>query len=244
MSDHHCDCHMKHINGSDHCSCCPVLIPGGTLVGPQGPAGPQGPQGPQGPIGATGATGPAGPTGATGAQGPQGPAGATGAQGPAGATGAQGPIGPTGATGPQGPQGPAGETATADNALGYTIAVQTSASEDAVDFETIVINAADGAITQSGTTGLILLEGTYLVTFTTDAAPEAPGTAVGASLALDGTPIPYAQTLTDASDTDAERITLNSILTVGTVPQTLTVVNSSGGTETLTNTALTVVKLS
>ena len=217
MSEQNCSCHMKRVSGSDHCACCPVLIPGSTLVGPQGPAGPAGPTGPQGPQGPTGATG------ATGATGPQGPAG------------------PTGATGPQ---GPAGETATADNALAYTVTAQASAAADAVDFETAVISAPDGAITQSGTTGLTLQEGTYLVTFTADAAPDATGAAVGAALALDGTVLAYGQSLIDTVDNDPQRITLNSILTIGAPSQTLTVVNNTANTETLSNTALTVVKLS
>ena len=219
MSDHNCNCNMKRVCGSDQCGCCPVFIPGSTLVGPQGPAGPMGPQGP---TGATGATGPQGPTGATGATGPQGP---------------------TGATGATGPQGPAGVTATNDNALAYTTASQISATGDAVDFETFQINAADGAITQAGTTGLTLESGTYLVTFTADVALNETGTAVGTALALDSTALPYAQSLIATTDTTPQRTVLNTIITVGATDQVLTVVNNTENTLNYTNAALTVVKL-
>ena len=214
MSDYNCN--MKRSCGCDpcdhgsHCGCCPVIIPGSTLVGPQGPAGPIGPQGPQGPQGAAGATGPTGP------QGPQGI---------------------------PGPQGPAGESATASNALAYTAAAQITPSEDAVDFETTVINAEDGSITPLGTTGLSLEEGTYLVIFTADVALSGAGDAVGAALALDGTILPYAQSFTDTTDTNPQRITVNTILTVGDEAETLTVVNNTDNTVSYTNAALTVVKL-
>ena len=208
MSDHNCNCNMKRVSGCDPCgSCCPVLIPGSTLVGPQGPAGPMGPQGP---------AGPQGPTGATGATGPQGPAGATGATGP---------------------------TATASNALAYTAAPQLTAAGDAVDFETFQINAPDGSITQQGTTGLTLESGTYLVTFTADVALSGTGIAVGAALALDGTSLPYAQSFTNTTDTNPQRITVNTILTVDEDAQNLTVVNNTINNLSFTNAALTVVKL-
>lgn len=221
MSD--CNCSMKRSGGCDPCDhgghmgCCPVLIPGSTLVGPQGPAGPMGPQGPQG---------------------PQGPAGATGATGP------QGPTGATGATGATGPQGPAGETATASNALAYTVGAQVAAAGDAVDFETAVINADDGSITQAGTTGLILTEGVYLVTFTADATPDTTGGPVGAAVALNGTILPYAQTTVNTTGTAPQPLTVNTIVSPGAVGTTLTVVNNTASAETLTNAALTVVKLS
>ena len=199
MSD--CNCSMKRSGGCDPCGhsghmgCCPVLIPGSTLVGPQGPAGPMGPQGLQGPMGATG------------------------------------------------PQGPAGETATASNALAYTVGAQAAAAGDAVDLETAVINADDGSITQSGTTGLVLTEGVYLVTFTADATPAATGGPVGAAVALDGTILPYAQTTANTTGTAPQPLTVNTIVSPGAVGSTLTVVNNTASAETLTNAALTVVKL-
>ena len=242
MSDYNCS--MKRTGGCDSCdhgshcgSCCPVFIPGSTLVGPQGPAGPMGPQGPQG------VQGPAGPQGEPGPQGATGATGATGPQGPAGPQGEPGPQGATGATGATGPQGPAGEPATASNALAYTVAAQITPSEDAVDFETAVINAEDGSITRLGTTGLSLEAGTYLVTFTADVALSGAGDAVGAALALDGTALPYAQSFTDTTDTNPQRITVNTIVTVDGDAETLTVVNNTENTVSYTNAALTVVKL-
>ena len=237
MSD--CNCNMNRVNPSAGC-CCPVVV-GNTLVGPQGPTGLQGPPGPQGPMGlpgATGATGPQGPAGPTGATGPQGPIGATGPQGPAGPTGA------TGATGATGPQGPAGETATADNALAYTTAAQIVATDDAVDFETVVINAPDGAITQSGTTALALGEGTYLAIFSADATAAEAGNSIGSAFAINGTALPYAQTQSVTEGTEAERLVLNTIVSVAAGnTDLLTVVNNTTNQETLTNSALTVVKL-
>lgn len=217
-------------------------------VGPTGPTGAAGAVGPTGSTGPAGAVGPTGPTGAAGAVGPTGPTGAAGAVGPTGPTGpagAVGPTGPTGAAGAVGPTGPAGETATAANALAYTVAEQPSVADDAVDFETFDIHAADGSITQLGTTGLVLEAGTYLVNFTADVAlTGGSGDAVGAALALDGTIIPYAQSITDTTDTNPQRISVNSILTVAGDSQTLTVVNNTENTVTYSNAALTVVKLS
>ena len=216
MSDHNCNCSMKRVNGCEPCGCCPILISGGTLVGPQGP------------------------TGAVGPQGPAGPTGATGPQGPAGAAGPQGPAGPTGATGPQ---GPAGTTATASNALAYTVGAQITIPADAVDFEFFQINASDGSITQLGTTGLSLESGTYLITFTADAASGTAGGAVGAALALDGTILPYGQTAATTAESTPRRIVVNTIITAAPESQTLTVVNNTNNTVTYTNAALTVVKL-
>lgn len=211
MLDNNCNCGRGRSDGYDaRGGCCPIILSGGTLVGPQGPTGPMGPQG------------------------PQGPAGAPGLQGP------QGPAGPTGPIGPQGPQGPAGTTLIPAGAMAYTTTAQITPTGDAIDLETAVINAPDGSITQSGTTGLILTQGSYLVIFSTDAAAADTGTAVGAALALDGTVLPYAQSITG---TTPQRITLNAIVTVGGLAQTLSAVNNTGNTLTYTNSTLTVVKL-
>ena len=216
MSD--CHCNMNRVSPYSD-SCCPIIV-GNTLVGPQGPTGLQGPPGPQGPMGMTGATG---------AAGPQGPAG---------------PAGPTGATGATGPQGPAGVAATAANALAYTAAAQILAAGDAADYETAVINAPDGSISRLGTTGLLLDEGTYLVIFTADAAGDT-GSDLGAAIALNGTALPYAQSLTVAEGTETHRIVLNTIVSAAADEQALlTVINNTGSAQTFTNTALTVVKLS
>jgi hypothetical protein len=127
--------------------------------------------------------------------------------------------------------------------LAYTVGAQAAAAGDAVDFETAVINADDGSITQAGTTGLILTEGVYLVTFTADATPDTTGGPVGAAVALNGTTLPYAQTTVNTTGTAPQPLTVNTIVTTGTVAGTLTVVNNTASAETLTNAALTVVKL-
>lgn len=214
--------------------------------GPQGPAGPQGPQGlqgpagPAGPAGAPGATGATGPAGPQGEIGPAGPAGATGPAGPAGATGATGPAGPAGATGATGPAGPAGATATNENAMLFNPAAQTVAAGDALSFTGTQINST-GDITASGTDGLTLTAGEYLVTFRSDAVTADAGV-LGASLALDGTVLPYATTLISSPAAETQGLTLTAILDL-TAAQTLTVINSSGAEATYTNSTLTVVKL-
>jgi hypothetical protein len=113
-----------------------------------------------------------------------------------------------------------------------------------VDFETIDINAEEGSITQSGTAALALAEGTYLAIFTADAVAAAAGNSIGTAFAIDGTALPYAQTLIVAEGTEAERLVLNTIVSVA-VGNTalLTVLNNATTQETLANSALTVVKL-
>ena len=123
--------------------------------------------------------------------------------------------------------------------MAYTTAAQITAAGDTVDFETAQINAADGSITQVGTTALALTDGTYLVTFTADAANDG-GTVTGAALALDGTALTYAESDVAAAP---QRIVVNSVLTVTGGTQNLSVVNSTADTLTYTNAALTVVKL-
>ena len=244
MSDCQFDCNTKRINASDHSCCCPVFV-GNTLIGPTGPAGMIGPTGPTGAAGATGPTGPAGAAGAIGPTGPAGAAGATGPTGPTGAAGAIGPTGPAGAAGATGPTGPAGEPATADNALAYGTAAQTPAANEPLQYAAFVVNSADGDIAQAGDTGLTLSEGVYLVNFSADVALNNGGNSVGAALALDGTIVGYAQSLTDTTDTSPQRISINTILTVADgAEQTLTVINNTEETVSYTNASLTVVKLS
>jgi len=248
--------YRNNCNGS--CSCCGCgsnVGPAGPmgLQGPPGPIGPAGPQGPQGIPGPAGAAGPAGATGATGATGPQGPqgepgpvgpagpagaTGATGPAGPAGATGATGPAGPAGATGPA---GPAGEAATNQNAMLYAIPVQTVASGETLLLGTSQINSDDGSITASGTEGLTLTAGQYLVTFVSDASITEAGT-IGASVALDGTALPYAAAALASTGPDGDRIVLSAIVNV-TGTDTLTVLNNTGSTNSYENSSLTVVKL-
>ena len=221
-------------NGS--CGCCGC----GSNVGPagpmglQGPPGPQGPQGPQGIPGPAGPAGPQGATGATGATGPQGPSGATGATGP------QGPQGETGATGATGPQGPAGATATNQNAMLYSAASQAVDNAAAIPLGTNVINST-GDITASGTTGVTLTPGQYLVTFDSDASVTTSGT-VGAALALNGSAVPSAVTSITADANDPQRLSLSAIVSP-TGTETLTVLNNAGNSVNYANSAMTVTKL-
>ena len=181
--------------------------------------GPAGPMGPQGPVGPQGVQGPAGP------QGPQGERGETGPQGPVGATG---------------PQGPAGTTATNENAMLYNTDAQTIAAGGTLSLPANSINST-GSITASGTTGVTLTPGQYLVTFVSDANVAAAGT-LGASLELGGAALPYAVTAETQDAAGADRITLTAIVTP-TTAQPLTVINSSGSSNTYTNSTLTIVKL-
>ena len=215
--DHHNDCRCC-------CSGCP---------GPQGPAGPQGPVGPQGPQGNTGPQGPAGP---------QGPQGDTGPQGPAGAQGPQGDTGPQGPAGAQGPQGIPGSAATNENAMLYNTAAQEVQAGAALNFAANQINSASGSITLSGTTGLSLTAGQYLVVFETDALVENAGT-IAVALALGGNALPYAaSSLAKTGSNNNERIGLAAILELSGT-QTLTVKNTSTDANTYTNSTLNVVKL-
>ena len=180
--------------------------------GPQGPTGPQGPAGPQGPQGNTG---------------PQGPAGAQGPQGPAGA---------------QGPQGIPGTAATNENAMLYDTASQSVAAGAALNFAANQINSASGSITLSGTTGLSLSAGQYLVVFETDALVGNTGT-IAVALALGGNALPYAaSSLAKTGSNNNERIGLAAILDLAGT-QTLTVKNTSTDANTHTNSTLNVVKL-
>ena len=181
--------------------------------------GPAGPMGPQGPVGPQGVQGPAGP------QGPQGERGETGPQGPVGAPG---------------PQGPAGTTATNENAMLYNTDAQTIAAGGTLSLPANSINST-GSITASGTTGVTLAPGQYLVTFVSDANVAAAGT-LGAALELGGAALPYAVTAETQDAAGADRITLTAIVTP-TTAQPLTVINSSGSSNTYTNSTLTVVKL-
>ena len=182
----------------------------------------------------TGPAGPMGPQGPVGPQGVQGPVGATGPQGPVGATGPQGPVGATG------PQGPAGTTATNENAMLYNTDAQTIAAGGTLSLPANSINST-GSITASGTTGVTLAPGQYLVTFVSDANVAAAGT-LGAALELGGAALPYAVTAETQDAAGADRITLTAIVTP-TTAQPLTVINSSGSSNTYTNSTLTIVKL-
>ena len=185
-------------------------------------------------------TGPAGPMGPQGPAGPQGVQGPIGPQGPQGERGETGATGASGSQGIQGPQGPAGTTATNENAMLYNTDAQTVAAGGTLSLPANSINST-GSITASGTTGVTLAPGQYLVTFVSDANVAAAGT-LGAALELGGAALPYAVTAETQDAAGADRITLTAIVTL-TTAQPLTVINSSGSSNTYTNSTLTIVKL-
>ena len=185
-------------------------------------------------------TGPAGPMGPQGPAGPQGVQGPIGPQGPQGERGETGATGASGSQGIQGLQGPAGTTATNENAMLYNTDAQTVAAGGTLTLPANSINST-GSITASGTTGVTLAPGQYLVTFVSDANVAAAGT-LGAALELGGAALPYAVTAETQDAAGADRITLTAIVTP-TTAQPLTVINSSGSSNTYTNSTLTIVKL-
>jgi len=216
MADNDCystKIYNNHCNGS--CSCCGC----GSNVGPAGPMGLQGPPGPQGPQGIQGIPGPVGPAG------PQGATGATGAAGPAG---------------PAGPAGADGTTATNQNALLYSVAPQTVSNGDSIDLGTNVINST-GDITASGTNGVTLTPGQYLVTFVSDTSNTAAGN-LGASIAVNGTPLPEANSSVTTTAAGEGRTTLSTIVNL-TDNGTVTVLNDTDNAVTYANSTLTVTKL-
>ena len=109
-----------------------------------------------------------------------------------------------------------------------------------VTLGTNVINST-GSITVSGTTGVALTAGQYLVTFASDASVTAAGT-IGAALALDGTALTYAETAQTLTAAGSDRIALTAIITP-TAGQTLTVRNNTDNSVTYSNSTLTIVKL-
>ena len=176
-----------------------------------------------------------------GCPGPQGPAGPQGPVGPQGPQGPVGPQGPQGPAGPQGPQGEPGSAATNENAMLYNTAAQEVQAGAALNFAANQINSA-GSISLSGTTGLSLTEGQYLVVFETDASVANSGT-IAAALALGGNALPYAASfLAKTGSNNNERIGLAAILNLAST-QTLTVKNTSTDTNTHANSTLNVVKL-
>ena len=120
----------------------------------------------------------------------------------------------------------------------YNTDAQTIAAGGTLTLPANSINST-GSITASGTTGVTLAPGQYLVTFVSDANVAAAGT-LGAALELGGAP--YAVTAETQDAAGADRITLTAIVTP-TTAQPLTVINSSGSSNTYTNSTLTIVKL-
>jgi hypothetical protein len=194
-----CGCHSR-------CICC---------FGPTGPTGPQGPTGPMGP------TGPAGPT--IGILGPTGPTGPQGQQGPTGPTGPQGPTGSQGPTGPTGPRGPK-ETLAGIHA--QMLNQNSNTLEDNVNvlFDSL-LNTSSPSISYDSNTGIFTISetGTYLVNWWVAVAGTAGPSSVAFALRLnDSTDIPSAMPNIEG------QLSGSSLLTIGTAPSTLALVNTTG----------------
>lgn len=122
----------------------------------------------------------------------------------------------------------------------YNTDAQTVAAGGTLSLPANAINST-GSITASGTTGVTLAPGQYLVTFVSDVNVAEAGT-LGAALELGGAALPYAVTAETQDAAGADRITLTAIVSP-TTAQPLTVINSSGSSNTYTNSTLTIVKL-
>ena len=142
------------------------------------------------------------------------------------------------------PRGNPGGNITENNALLTYNDSQTVTAGSPVIFADRTFNPGTGSsISASGTTGVTLEAGKYLVTFVSDAGVTGAGS-IAATLQLDGTPVSNAvETSLAQSGAATERITLNAIVT-STGGQTLTVVNNGSDENTHANTALTLVQLS
>ena len=206
--------------------------------GPQGPIGPIGPQGPVGPQGPQGIQGPAGPAGPTGAQGPQGPIGPTGPAGLAGPTGPTGPIGPTGpgggagATGPTGPIGPTGPTGpTGPAALFSGLQAQLTAGTEVANGSPVLFNTVlsdlSPNISYNPATGIatITAAGNYYVAWWVSTDGAGPATFVQFTLqSSGGAGVPA------SSPVVTGQLNGSALITVGAVPTTIQLVNTTGQT--------------
>lgn len=122
----------------------------------------------------------------------------------------------------------------------YQIASQSVNNGDAIPMPTNVITST-GDITASGTTGVVLAPGQYLVNFESDASRGNSGI-VGVGLALNGTVLPYTVTDLTTNGGEQQRLSTSTIINA-TGNDTLTVVNNSGSRNNYENSSLTVVKL-
>ncbi|MCQ2419431.1 MAG: hypothetical protein MJ085_06565, partial [Clostridia bacterium] len=138
------------------------------------------------------------------------------------------------------PQGEPGVAATSQNALLYELASQSVGNNAAIPMPTNVINST-GDITASGTTGVTLTPGQYLVNFESDASRGNTGT-VGVALALNGTALPYTATDLNTNGREQQRLSTSTIINA-TGNDELTVINNSGSPNNYENSSLTVVKL-
>ena len=136
---------------------------------------------------------------------------------------------------------PGGVTAAGETDTGYEID-GTALTITSSGTYTVSGSCADGSIkVKKSTTGVTLAAGQYLVTFVSDTNVAAAGT-LGASLELGGAALPYAVTAETQDAAGADRITLTAIVTP-TTAQPLTVINSSGSSNTYTNSTLTICLL-
>ena len=122
----------------------------------------------------------------------------------------------------------------------YNPSLQTVLAGAALTLPTSQVNST-GAIAASGTGGLKLEAGEYLVNFVSDIRATGSGN-VGAAFALEGDKLAYTETLLSHTGNIEERIALNAILELSG-SAVLTVINSSGDPNPHDNAVLTVVKL-
>jgi len=145
-----------------------------------------------------------------------------------------------GSGGTVGPAGPAGVAATSENAMLYNEAAQTIASGGTLAFSDSQINST-GSIAPSGSTGLVLTEGQYLINFVSDAETADAGN-IAVALAINGDTLGYTETVLSTTGNQEMRDALNTILDLAE-GSTLTVQNTSDSSNTYTNSVLTAVKL-
>ncbi len=179
--------------------------------------------------------GPIGPTGATGARGPigpQGPVGPSGPQGIPGATGATGATGPAGPQGPIGPQGPAGLS----DGLYASSGAQTVISGEIIPL-TLDDSTPSTTITVANNELTLNDDGTYLVSYYS--AGSVPSGSMNTTLYFNGGAL-AGETIVE---TDGAGASSKTIILSADAGDTLSLYNTSGQTQTLSNASITVVKL-
>jgi hypothetical protein len=186
-----------------------------------------GPTGPTGPTGDTGATGATGATGETGATGATGETGATGATGETGATGATGETGATGATGETGATGATGTSLVLGGLQLQLTGLPSGTIEDGapIPFDTLINSQTPDIIYSGFGVFTINTNGNYFVSWwvTTDGAEAI--TYVNFELELNGSGVGQG-----SSPIVSGQLNGSSLVTVGTAPATLALVNATGTT--------------
>jgi len=123
----------------------------------------------------------------------------------------------------------------------YSDDLQTVPAGGTLTLPLSALNSPTGSIALSGSDGLSLAPGQYLLTFVSDATITEAGS-IGAALALDGTALPYAQAALSSTGPDGDRIALSAIVSP-TAASTLTVINNADNALSYENSTLTAVKL-